>query len=92
MNHLRVLEGVDLRVPTAVRHEDSLCGSCATNSLGKLRALVRSRCSYQGLWIVVLLLEGLDISGNVRKQRTGNYDLRVRGDHFLRDRRVVGGF
>ena len=92
VNHLRVLEGVDLRVPAAVRHEDSLRGSGATNSLGKLRALVRSRCSYQGLWIVVLLLEGLDISGNVRKQRTGNYDLRVRSDHFLRDRRVVGGF
>ena len=92
VNHLRVLEGVDLRVPTAVRHEDSLRGSGATNSLGKLRALVRSRCSYQGLWIVVLLLEGLDVSSNVRKQCTGNYDLCVRGDHFLRDRRVVGGF
>src|SRR5256885_3518694 len=52
VNHLRVLEGVDLRVPAAIRHEDSLRGSGATNSLGKLRALVRSRCRYQGLWIV----------------------------------------
>jgi hypothetical protein len=40
----------------------------------------------------VLLLEGLYKSGNVRKQRAGNYNLCLRGDHLLRDGSKVRGF
>ncbi len=92
VDHLRVLEGVDRRVPAAVRNEDPLRGRGATNSFGELTALVRPRCSYEGLWIVVLLLEGLYKSSNVRKQRAGNYNLCLRGDHLLRDGGKVRGF
>src|SRR5215472_12303828 len=62
LDHLGVLECVDLRIPAAIRDEDSFCSIWTTYGFGKLSALVWTRCSYDGLWIVVLLLKGLYVS------------------------------
>src|SRR5947207_8707805 len=49
LHHLRILEGVDLWIPPTIRHEDTLCGSGSTNSVGKSRTLIRSRRSDERL-------------------------------------------
>src|SRR5690242_16990240 len=74
-DHLCVLEGVNRGIPSTVRNKDTFRSSNATNSIGELFSLVRSRCSYKGLRVVVLLLECFDKGSNIRKQGAGNDNL-----------------